>query len=103
MKAVLRLLLPLLVLFSCASPPPEEPWVSYELRGTVLELKPADQVAIIDHEDIGDWMGAMKMGFRVPDPAEFGKLREGAAITATVRAQGYESYHLEAIEVQPEE
>ncbi|MBI1353797.1 MAG: hypothetical protein GC160_05575 [Acidobacteria bacterium] len=94
------LLLVALSVVGC-SPKPETPWASYELEGTVVELKPAEKVAILDHGAIGDWMGAMQMGFPVRDPEEFAKLAEGMKIKATVKAKGYEEYYLENIVVSP--
>src|SRR5262249_22838047 len=58
----------------------------YELRGEVKRLDP-DNIAVIQHEKIGDWMGAMTMQFPVKDPAEFAKLRPGERIKATVFVQ----------------
>lgn len=99
---LLTVLLMAVFALACASPPPEEPWKSYDFSGTVVQLQPTDQIAIIEHEAIGDWMGAMKMGFPVRDSAEFAKLTEGAKIKATIQTQAYESYYLEDIEVLPE-
>ncbi len=56
----------------------------YSLHGKILRLKAEDRVAVIQHEKIEGWMEAMTMEFPVPDAAEFGKLKEGAAIRATV-------------------
>jgi Cu/Ag efflux protein CusF len=60
------------------------PKKTYPLRGVVLRLKPADRVAVIQHEKIGDWMEAMTMEFRVPSETDFAKLKEGARVEATV-------------------
>lgn len=102
-------LLPLLVLcfalLSCGGAPEEAdiPWTSYPIEGTVVQLNKTDQVAVIDHGPIGDWMGAMKMGFPVRDAAEFAKLSEGAKIKGTVQAKGHMEYFLEGIEVLADE
>ena len=58
----------------------------YELRGEVKRLEP-DNIAVIQHEKIGDWMGAMTMQFPVKDAAEFAKLRPQERIKATVFVQ----------------
>src|SRR5215813_11231649 len=58
----------------------------YELRGEVKRLE-ADHIAVIQHEKIGDWMGAMTMQFPVKDPGEFAKLRPGQRIQGTVFVQ----------------
>ena len=99
-----RLLLTLsFALLSCGGAPQDPPWTSYELEGTVVQLQPTDQVVVIDHGPIGDWMGAMKMGFPVRDAAEFAKLREGQQIQATVQAKGHIEYYLEDIEILADE
>lgn len=90
-------------LLACESAPPEQPWISYDFRGVAVQLQPADQVVVVDHEAIGDWMGAMQMGFPVRDPAEFAKLAEGVKFKATLQTQGYDTYYLEAIEVLPDD
>ena len=72
------------VLLAGCAQQPETPWESYQVTGTVLDLKPAEQVVVLDHEAIGEWMGAMRMGFPVREPAEFSKLAEGMKIQATV-------------------
>ncbi|MGC4051388.1 MAG: copper-binding protein [Paludibaculum sp.] len=56
----------------------------YELKGEVIRLKPEDRVVMVKHEKIGDWMEAMTMEFPVPSAEEFGKLKPGAKIRATV-------------------
>lgn len=56
----------------------------YELKGVVVNLKPEDRVVVVKHEKIGDWMEAMTMEFPVPSAEEFGKLKPGAKIRATV-------------------
>jgi len=61
-----------------------EPKQRYSLRGVVLRLKPADRVAVIEHQKIEGWMEAMTMEFPVPDAAEYAKLKEGAKIRSTV-------------------
>ncbi len=61
-----------------------EPKQRYALKGVVLRLKPADRVAVVQHEKIEGWMEAMTMEFPVPDAAEYAKLKEGAKIRSTV-------------------
>ena len=61
-----------------------EPKQRYALQGVVLRLKPADRVAVIQHQKIEGWMEAMTMEFPVPDAAEYAKLKEGAKIRSTV-------------------
>lgn len=93
-----------LALLGCGGSEPEpessREWVEYEMRGEVVELKDGEQmIAVIDHEEIGEWMGAMTMGFPVRDREEFDKLSEGARIKATVMARGHAEYYLDGIEV----
>jgi len=61
-----------------------EPKQRYQMRGVVLRLKPADRVAVIQHQKIEGWMEAMTMEFPVPDAAEYAKLKEGVKIRSTV-------------------
>ena len=57
---------------------------TYELTGTILGRSPEASTLRIDHQEIGDWMGAMTMTFPVRD-AQFDTLPpDGASITATV-------------------
>jgi Cu/Ag efflux protein CusF len=66
----------------------KEPVRDYALHGEVLRLDPKDKIAVIKHQAIGDWMGAMTMEFPVKDDKEFGALRPGEKINATVHVRG---------------
>ena len=66
----------------------EEPLRRYQLTGQVQRLDAKDRIATIKHQAIGDWMGAMTMDFPVKDGSDFGKLKEGAPVIATVFVQG---------------
>lgn len=50
----------------------------------VVSLAPDSKDVVIDHEEIPDVMGAMRMGFTVPEDADRDKLQPGARITATL-------------------
>ncbi|MFM2126017.1 MAG: hypothetical protein RL328_2468, partial [Acidobacteriota bacterium] len=54
----------------------------------VKSLDTENKTVKIKHEQIGDWMGAMTMEFPVKDSADFGKLKEGQPVNATVYVQG---------------
>ncbi len=58
------------------------------MRGEVLRLDPANQLATIKHEAIQGWMGAMTMDYLIKDKPEFSKLKSGERITAKVYVQG---------------
>ena len=79
-----------IALAGCGSKAPESklPVKEYVMRGEVLKLDPANQLATIKHEEIKGWMGAMTMDYAVRDKPEFAKLRNGAHFTATVYVQG---------------
>lgn len=62
----------------------------YPIHGQIIELKPADRVAIIEHEEIPGWMGAMRMGFPIRDGEDFEALAEGDWIDGTVYVNGFE-------------
>jgi protein SCO1/2 len=84
------------------SPPEkaEPPLEVYELRGEVVRLIAADNLAVVKHEDIEGWMKAMTMEFPVKDKAEFERLSEGAQIEAKVHVRDLE-YWLTDIVVKP--
>jgi Cu/Ag efflux protein CusF len=56
--------------------------------GEVKQLNQKDQTATIQHEAIGDWMGAMTMEYRIRSKEEFDHLHVGDKITATVNVRG---------------
>lgn len=100
-------LLLFVVLASCSGgeKAPEVP-NRYQLKGEVVRLDQANQVATIKHETIADnhggvWMDAMTMEFPVKNSQEFSRLSIGARITAQVvqLPSGYD-YWIENIEKQ---
>lgn len=81
----------MLALAACSSAPkePEEAPTGltssrHELRGVVVSANAEAKEAVIDHEAIPEVMGAMRMGFSVPEPADREKLTPGAKIKATL-------------------
>ena len=91
----------------CNSAPAPEPEAEapaaethrYELMGKVLELRAGEaNAAVIEHEEIVDFMDAMTMTFPVKDAAEFVKLHENDYIHADVVSSDDEFY-IENIEV----
>lgn len=56
----------------------------HEMRGIVVSANVEAKEAIIDHEEIPDVMGAMRMGFSIPSTADLEKLKPGARIKATL-------------------
>ncbi|MDX2179485.1 MAG: copper-binding protein [Bryobacteraceae bacterium] len=78
------------------SPPPVAE-KRYPLTGEVMRLNEKDKVAVIKHDEIVGFMEAMTMGFSIPEPAEWAKLREGMKIKATVVEKG-DDYWVSAIE-----
>jgi Cu/Ag efflux protein CusF len=72
----------------------------YQLIGQVKELNRQDQTATIQHQAIGDWMGAMTMEFPVRSKEEFDQLHVGDKITATVNVKGMD-YNISGIRPQP--
>jgi Cu/Ag efflux protein CusF len=70
----------------------------YDLRGEVIQLDAANQVATIKHEKLGDWMDAMTMEFPVKPKSEFDKLSPGVQITGVVIVNGMD-YHLTDIKI----
>jgi len=84
---------------SSAKPPSTEPEKHYPLIGQVKVLNQKDQTATIQHQAIGDWMGAMTMEFPVRSKDEFDQLRVGDRITATVIVRGMD-YDISGIRPQ---
>lgn len=68
----------------------KEPVKEYPLRGEIKKLDAEGKIATIQHERIGDWMGAMTMDFPVKNAQEFASLKEGEKISGTVFVQGLE-------------
>lgn len=77
--------------------PPPAAEKRYPITGEVLRLNEKDKVAVIKHDNIEGFMEAMTMGFSIPEPAEWAKLREGMKIKATVVEKG-DDYWVSAIE-----
>jgi protein SCO1/2 len=77
----------------------EEAWVDkrYALTGEVIRLEEKDKIAVVKHDEIPDFMEAMTMGFPVLDAAEWGKLKPGMKIKATV-VERKDDFYLTAIE-----
>ena len=92
----------LLITIGCSSSKPSaaEPEKHYQLIGEVKALDDKVQTATIQHQAIGDWMGAMTMEFPVRSKEEFAQLHVGDKITATVNVQGSD-YNISDIHKQP--
>jgi Cu/Ag efflux protein CusF len=110
MRLIVVLLAGLLTLVGCSKNEPvaeapkqakEEPLKEYALKGQVKRLDTQGKIATIQHEQIGDWMGAMTMEFPVKDAADFAKLSEGKPVSATVYVQGL-NYWVANVQDTPE-
>lgn len=66
------------LLWSCASEPP-----TYEVTGTVVELRPPAEV-VVAHDEIVGFMPAMTMPFQVAEPALLAGVDPGDAIAGTL-------------------
>ncbi len=90
----MRILAPLvaviLVLVGCQRNPPPQPVAEYQMRGEVLRLDPAGQLAAVKHGKIEGWMEAMTMDYPVRDKQDFAKLRVGEKIQAKVSVHGHD-------------
>lgn len=53
----------------------------FEVKGVIKDLKPNGKTAVIKHEAIPDYMGAMTMDFDVKDPRELAGLHTGDAVS----------------------
>lgn len=92
-----------ITLAGCGGEPPAEPVVeqtdvttdtaaeseaTYELRGVIVARDPMANTVKIDHEAIGDWMGAMTMSFPVRGADVQSLPADGTAVTGTVHVDG---------------
>ena len=103
-----------LLLWSCAAPQQPQgaagagsgPVEQYALEGTVVRLDETGRIATVKHGPIHDakgalWMEAMTMEYPVPDEDDFGRLRRGQAIRATIHSRPSDySYWLADIKPQ---
>ena len=96
----LTLALIMAFLAACQKTPPPAPVAEYQMRGEVVSLDPAAQLATIKHEKIEGWMGAMTMEYPVKDKQEFAKLQAGGKIQAKIRVQGTD-YWIAAVSPEP--
>ena len=62
----------------------------YELRGVIVERDPMANTVKVDHEAIGDWMGAMTMTFPVREADVQSLPADGETVTGTVHVDGTE-------------
>ena len=84
--------LAMLLLCSCASPPPaetakEQP-KQYSLHGEVVRLDAQNKTATINARKIEGWMEAMSMEYPVKDSQDFSTLHPSDCIDAKVWVQG---------------
>jgi protein SCO1/2 len=60
-------------------------------QGVVMDLKPAEEIVVIRHEAIDDYMAAMTMPFKVKNPADLAGLSTGDKITFRLQVNDTES------------
>jgi Cu/Ag efflux protein CusF len=65
-------------------PPTGQSSSRHDMRGVVVSLTPDSKEVIIDHEEIHEVMGAMRMSFVVPEDDDRAKLEPGSQIEATL-------------------
>ena len=76
------------LMWGCQRNPAPKPVAEYQMRGEVVSLEPAAQLATVKHDKIEGWMEAMTMEYPVKDKQEFLKLKVGEKIQAKIRVQG---------------
>lgn len=81
--------LAMLLMASCSSaekaPAPSADSASrYDLKGVVVSTEAGSNKVVVEHEEIPDLMGAMRMSFAVPEAADREKMVPGARIRATL-------------------
>jgi Cu/Ag efflux protein CusF len=95
------MLLPVLLIALAACGGAKDQAKRYAMQGEVKALDPATKMATIDHDKIGDWMGAMAMEYAVKPDAEFQKLHVGDKIQATVVVESDVKYYVTDVKVTP--
>jgi Cu/Ag efflux protein CusF len=73
----------------------------YAMKGEVKAIDQSAKTATIDHDKIGDWMGAMAMEYAVKPDAEFQKLHVGDKIQATMVVESDVKYYVTDVKVTP--
>jgi len=73
----------------------------YAMQGEIKAVDPAAKTATIDHDKIGDFMGAMAMEYSVKPDAEFQKLHVGDKIQATMVVESDVKYYVTDVKVTP--
>lgn len=79
----------------------------YHGRGQVVKVNPAGTESIagvsltLDHEDIPDYMSAMRMTFPVADPAQVSQLKAGDKISFDLVQQHGGVYAIQHVELLP--
>jgi Cu/Ag efflux protein CusF len=66
----------------------EEAARTYQVNGVIVSKDPAASTVTLDHEAIGDWMGAMTMKFPVRGDDVQALPAEGTRVTGTVHVEG---------------
>ncbi|MGA2870572.1 MAG: SCO family protein [Verrucomicrobiota bacterium] len=64
----------------------------FPAHGVVEELKPADQIVVIKHGAISNYMDAMTMPFKVKDPGELAGLQRGSLVNFELHVGASESW-----------
>src|SRR6266699_639046 len=89
-----------LMLAGCQRNPAPKPVAEYQMRGEVVSLDPAGQLATVKHDKIEGWMGAMTMEYPIKDKQEFTKLKVGEKIQAKILVQGT-NYWIASVDEEP--
>ena len=76
------------LLAGCQRNPAPKPVAEYQMRGEVVGLDPAGQLATIKHDKIEGWMDAMTMEYPIKDKQEFSKLKVSGKFQAKILVQG---------------
>src|SRR6266700_2028331 len=88
------------MLAGCQRNPAPKPAAEYQMRGEVVRLDPAGQLATVKHDKIEGWMGAMTMEYPIKDKQEFTKLKVGEKIQAKILVQGTD-YWIATVNEEP--
>jgi protein SCO1 len=75
-----------------SAPLPDPAVRVFPAHGVVEELKPADQIVVIKHAAISNYMDAMTMPFKVKDPGELAGLQRGSLVNFELHVGASESW-----------
>lgn len=91
-RASLALLVALIALPACSSPPQAPPSRTYPLTGVLLAVNADKTEVTVRHDEVKGFMSAMTMPFIIKDKKELDGLAPGDVIAATLVVTSEDAY-----------